>query len=100
MTSTATVNVEGVELEVTFEVTEFEPATRYDPACPSELEIISVHVAGVDVTLILSDSVFNHLQRELEAMVESGQEIDPEDWAGMSFHQRCQHNRKRFNFAA
>ena len=102
MTSITTVKYEDVDLEVYYEVSEYEPETRYEPACPSELEIISVHVAGIDVTLLLSDSVFNHLQKELESMVEAGQEVDPEDWAGMSFHQRCQHNRnrKRFNFAA
>ena len=49
------ITIDGIELSVEYHVTKYYPATRFEPAEPSELIIDEVKVGDTDVSPLLSN---------------------------------------------
>lgn len=66
---TATIGPWGFDMEVTYEYQEGEPAVLWGdyphPGSPAGCAVISVTVGGVDITEMLVDSQYEHIEAKL-----------------------------------
>lgn len=70
--ATRTVELLGVDFEVTYSATPFHPATFNDPAYGGDVEIESVSIGGFDIDDgILSEKMMAMLQTHVAANVDS-----------------------------
>lgn len=70
--ATRTIDLLGVEFEVSYTATPFHPATFSDPAYGGEVEIESVSIGGFEIEDgILSDKAMAMLQSHVAANVDS-----------------------------
>ena len=69
MNETLTIEFRGVEFDVEFDYTPYRAATYDSPAEGGDADILSVSIAGYEVSSLLSDWTIEHLRYEVEAQI-------------------------------
>lgn len=59
------ITINDIDLTVEYTVTKYYPATRFEPAEPSELVIEAIKVGDTDITPLLGDRVMEIAERKV-----------------------------------
>jgi hypothetical protein len=81
MTSTKTITINDVDLDVVYSATKFVPATFHDPAEGGEVEIEDVYLEGNELSGMLADWVMAEILDKLKDVLGDDERQAEEDAA-------------------
>ena len=69
MNATRTIEFRGIEFDVEFDYTPYRSATHLSPAEGGDVDLLSISVAGYEMSALLSDWAVEHIRYEVEALI-------------------------------